>query len=87
MTRPDWRGRGVGYVLMGLLPELVENLAGNVDSTRTIGNCAPEQAEYYQRLGFRVEQPGHQLDLIRFTGAMGALPDDAEQPCWFHRDY
>lgn len=87
VTRPDWRGCGVGYVLMGLLPQLVEDLAGDVASTRTIGNCAPAQAGFYQRLGFRVEQPGHHLDLVRFMGSMGALPDDTAQPCWFHRDY
>lgn len=85
---PSWRGRGVGTVALGLVPQMLERHGGR--PAATIGNCAPLAARFYQRAGFTVLQPGELLDLSLVLGLPYQQPLPAglstrHYPCWMVR--
>lgn len=85
VTRPDWRGHGVGHVLTCLLPQFVEDLAGAGKSVTTAGNCTTDLTGYYQQLGFDVAAPGQRISLPVLGSA--EIPPGSDDPCWFTRSY
>lgn len=75
------RGQGLGQVLLGLLPQLMED---GLDLS--VGNCAEEGAGLYQRAGFTVLQPGVPLPFPFGEGALMQLSNE-DYPCWFYRHW
>ena len=81
-VEPDWRGHGIGVVLLGILPQLFTDQP----LVLTFGNCAPTEATYYQRGGFTVLPPG--LPLPMPVGNHALLANTSQhQPCWFYRGW
>lgn len=83
VVEPGWRGRGVGTVLLGMLPKM---LGGRGEPTLTVGSCALDGARFYQRAGFTVLDPGEPLPFPLGDGAWLANRN-ANYPCWFHRPW
>lgn len=82
VVEPRWRGRGVGAVTLGLLHQMLP-FAGLV---ATVGNCAAEDARFYQHAGFTVFQPGEPLELP--VGApVRLVVSNAHYPCWMVRSW
>jgi len=79
VVEPTWRGRGVAVVLLGVLPQLIGE-----DVSLTIGNCAVDAADFYQRAGFTVLEPGVPLPFPFGARAMVQL-SNRHYPCWFFR--
>ncbi|MGD7708130.1 GNAT family N-acetyltransferase [Microlunatus sp. Y2014] len=84
VVSPEWRRRGVGTVLLGLTPQIVERAAGEGADRDAVfyGQCAPGSATWLHRSGYVVLQPGQPIVLC---DQMIAVPDDAAQRCWFAR--
>lgn len=82
VVEPDWRGRGVGVVQLGVLPQLL----GGRRPDLIIGNCTEESAGFYQRAGFDVLEAGVPLPFPFGRQAMVQLSNQ-EYPCWFFRTY
>lgn len=61
---PEWEGRGLGTVLLGMMHQLVP---GRVQFL--FGGCAPEAAQFYQRAGFDVLAPGEPMPFPFGSGA------------------
>lgn len=55
-VEPDWEGRGIGTVLLGMVQQVER-------SKVTYGGCTPEAARFYQRAGFDVLAPGEAVML------------------------
>ena len=81
-VEPDWRGRGVGTVLLGTLPQMLGERRG---PALTVGSCAQEGARFYQRAGFTVLDPGEPLPFP--LGGAWLANRNANHPCWFHRPW
>lgn len=84
---PEWRGKGLGTVLVGMLHQVIQNLPG-VDLTTSpliiYGSCSVEGKVFYRRAGFDVLEPGQPL-MVPF-GNMGIMHNqNVEYPCWFSK--
>lgn len=79
---PGWRGRGIGLVLLGVLPQLSQN----TPPALTFGHCAEQDAGYYQRAGFTVLPPAVPLpkQLAEHVPPTSTSP---HQPCWIYRTW
>lgn len=80
VTLPEHRGRGIGTVLLGVMDQLLIPQVGSAPEL-VAGNCAPEDARFYQRAGFTVLQPGEVLPFGRGV----QVREESEYPCWFYR--
>ncbi len=78
---PAWRGKGVGVVTLGVLHQL---FSAEDQPVVFVGNCAPQDAKFYQRSGYTVLQPGEQLILPVGTPIAIGLSSQP-YPCWFFR--
>lgn len=83
---PAWRGRGIGTVTLGVLPQLISQAANERVPNMTIGNCEPAAASYYQRAGFSVTQPGELISLPYGNQAALSLTNE-HYPCWIFRQF
>jgi GNAT superfamily N-acetyltransferase len=81
VVEPSWRGRGVGVVQLGVLPQVLGRQPDLV-----IGNCEQDAAGFYQRAGFTVLEPGVPLPFPFGRQPMVQLTNE-HYPCWFFRTY
>lgn len=74
---PEWEGKGLGTVLLGMAPQLVP-------AHFVFGGCAPDAARFYQRAGFDVLAAG---ELLPFPFGGGGLIGSTNRhyPAWFFR--
>lgn len=74
-----WRGMGVGTVLAGMLPRMLEN------TLYTAGPCSPEHAHFLNRSGYTVLTPGSPLPFtLAEPEVLLAAPDNEIGTCWFY---
>ena len=81
VVEPTWRGRGVGVVMVGMIPQIL----GGQPSV-TVGNCAARDARFYQRAGFSVLDSGQRLPFPLGNQALMSNTSTS-QPCWFFREW
>ena len=75
---PEWEGRGLGTVLLGMAPQMTNEI-------RIIyGGCAADAAAFYQHAGYDVLQPGEVLSL-EFGKGINLRSSNEHYPCWFHQ--
>lgn len=79
---PEHRGRGLGLVLMGMIPQYVELHVGR-EPDCTHGSCAPSAARFYQRTGCVVLKPGERLPFR----TVELVNVDERYPCHIFRDW
>lgn len=79
---PEWRGRGVGVVTLGMADRPVSSLG----PAFYMGNCAETDARFYQRLGYTVLQSGADLPLDLGPHGMTIAIDNPNYPCCFFRE-
>lgn len=74
---PTQQGHGIGTVLLGIIPQLVEG------TSAIIGNCAEREAKFYSRAGYDVYPAGA---AIPFPNAGGRLwsPGDSNSTAHPH---
>ena len=83
VVEPSWRGRGVGVVLLGMVDQIIaRHVPAEGRPVSYYGQCAPKDARFYQKAGYGVLQPQHQLIVM---GTRIQLPNDSPHPCWFLR--
>ncbi len=78
-VREDWQGRGVGTVLLGMIPQRLEE-HGQV--ALTFGGTRPENADFFQKAGFDVHEPGA---VVTINGRLVTAPEATVNPCWITR--
>lgn len=82
---PEWRGKGLGTVMLGVIPQIVPDRPGTDLSKSPLivyGSCSIEGQLFYQRAGFNVQEPGLPLQLPFGNGAT-MHNTNTEYPCWF----
>lgn len=83
---PGWRMRGIGTVLLTMLPQVVAGSAPDLPRLQgTYGACAPADARFYQRAGFDVLQPGLPLSLLIAGTKPVVVHSRADHSCWMVR--
>lgn len=83
---PGSRMRGIGTVLLTMLPEAVADVAPDLPRVQgTYGACAPADASFYQRAGFDVLQPGAPLSFLIPETRPVAAQSRAHHSCWLVR--
>lgn len=75
---PAWEGRGLGTVLLGMAPQIVDGIKF------VYGGCAADAAVFYQRAGYDVLQPGEALPFNLGDG-LRLKSSNPHYPCWFIR--
>lgn len=78
-VEPDWEDRGVGSVLLGMIPLLVQ-------PRLVYGGCDVGGAAFYQRAGFDVLAEGEMLHLPMGKGA-AFKSSNVHYPHWFVRHW
>ena len=75
---PTWEGRGLGTVLLGMVPSFAPRIKF------IYGGCATDAAAFYQRGGYDVLQPGESLPFNLGDG-LNLKSSNLHYPCWFIR--
>jgi GNAT superfamily N-acetyltransferase len=78
VVEPSWRGKGVGVVLLGVIPQLLQ-------TSLTFGTCAPDTAAFHQRAGFTVLDPGEPFPFPFSKQATIITNSNPTYTCWFYR--
>lgn len=78
---PAWRGRGVGVVALGM----VERVFHENRPDYYVGNCKPEDARFYQKLGYTVLQPESEFPLALGDEVVQVAISNPRYPCCFFR--
>jgi GNAT superfamily N-acetyltransferase len=82
---PNWRRRGLGTVLLTMLPRLAG--AHGLDTpTITFGACDVPLADFYQQAGFTVLAPGVPLP-VPLAGRALIANTNRHHPCWMYRSW
>ncbi|MDP2712552.1 MAG: GNAT family N-acetyltransferase [Solirubrobacteraceae bacterium] len=85
---PEWRMRGIGTVLLTMLPEVIVSLTPAIARLNGIyGACAREDARFYQRAGFAVLQPGLPLSLLLPAAQPWGTEASSHYSCWIARPW
>jgi GNAT superfamily N-acetyltransferase len=80
-VEPAWRGRGIGVVLLGVLPLVLPSQ--HVEFY--YGMCNPREARFYQRAGYTVLEPGMALPFPIGEDPPAFVNTTTTHPCWFYR--
>ena len=82
---PEWRGRGVGEVTLGVVQQLPGRvLAPGRAVSLFWGHCHPSAARFYQRAGYTVLQEGERFP-VPFAPDVEIALSNPSYPCWFYR--
>ncbi|UZG60397.1 GNAT family N-acetyltransferase [Rhodococcus opacus] len=76
---PEWRGRGLGTVLLNQIPKLFA-------ADLIVGNCAPSAARLYANAGFTVLRPKVPLPFPMARTPHAIVFDNDVYPCAIYRE-
>ncbi|WP_082965402.1 GNAT family N-acetyltransferase [Gordonia sp. 852002-51296_SCH5728562-b] len=78
---PEFRGRGIGTVLLGIAPQLVRQFNGGA-TAHWLGQCEESMRSFYAAAGFTALQPDEPISLPFAKGLVGN--GNPEYNCWFY---
>ena len=84
-TDPDFRGKGLGTVLLGMAPQILKQ-AGLPTRCRLITHIPQERATFFHRAGFQVWEPGTETPQSVTDMMETLLPKVAHEPCLTFRE-
>lgn len=84
-TDPDFRGQGIGTVLLGMAPQILKQ-AGLPTRCRLIAQIPEERATFFHRAGFQVWEHGTETPESVSQMMESLLPKVAQEPCLAFRE-
>lgn len=84
-TDPDFRGKGLGTVLLGMAPQILKQ-AGLPTRCRLITQIPQERATFFHRAGFQVWEHGTETPQSVTDMMETLLPRVADEPCLTFRE-